>query len=322
MGSGWLCDKPKGSTILIRGILPALITPMDDAGLVINHDTLRRLVEFHIERGVSGFFVCGGSGEGLLLTPIERQAVLETVVAAVGGRVSVIAHIGALDTATSQQLAEHAAGLGVAAVAAVPPVYFRVDEDALYDHYRLIAAAAAGTPVYLYNIPSATGVEITARTMAKLIEIPAIRGIKYSSYNLYDMHNIVELASGAINVLSGFDEVCLAALCMGAHGAIGSTYNVMPATFAALYRAVAAGDLAEAQRLQFRANRVITALLAVPLVAALKAVLSSWGYDCGAPRRPQRTISVVERERLFAVLAATELEQLEAESRPHLLLTS
>jgi len=303
---------------LIHGILPALLTPMDADGVTVNYTALRRLVEFHIESGVSGFFVCGGSGEGLLLSAEERQAVLDTVVDAAGGRVKLIAHVGALDTATAQRLAAHAAGLGVDAIAAVPPVYFRVDAAALYDHYRMIAAAGGGTPVYVYNIPSATGVEITAQVMAQLIEIPAVRGIKYSSYNLYDMHNIVTMAPDDMSVLSGFDEVCLAGLCMGAHGAIGSTYNVMPATFSALYQAVCAGDLAAAQQLQFRANRVIKALLAVPLIAGLKEILSSWGYDCGGPRRPQRPLGPEERQQLLAAVAAAGLEQLEIDARERL----
>jgi N-acetylneuraminate lyase len=303
---------------MIRGILPALLTPMDEQGAEVDFGALRRLVEFHIECGVAGFFVCGGTGEGLLLSPPERREIVETVVAAVGGRARVIAHIGALDTHTACELAAHAAALGVDAVSAVPPVYFRVDEEALCEHYRLIAEAAAGTPIYPYNIPSSTGVEITARTMARLLDIPSVRGIKYSSYNLYDMHKIVELAPDRLSVLSGFDEVCLAGLCMGAHGAIGSTYNVMPATFSALYAAVRAGDLATAQGLQFRANRVIGALLSAPLIAGLKAVLSAWGYACGGPRRPQRPLAAVERQRLLAAVAEAGLEQLEAEAREQL----
>ena len=304
---------------LIRGIFPALLTPMNDDGTAVNHASLRRLVDFHIDSGVNGFFVCGGSGEGLLLTPEERQAVLDTAVDAAGTRAMIIAHIGALDTATACRLAAHASSLGVAAVAAVPPVYFRVDETALFGHYRSIAEAANGTPVHLYNIPTATGVEITASTMAKLIAIPAVRGIKYSSYNLYDMHNIVELAPGEITVFTGFDEVCLAGLCMGAHGAIGSTYNVMPATFAALYQAFQTGDLAAAQDLQFRANRVIKALLSVSLIAGLKAILSSWGYGCGGPRQPQRRLTDAERELVLAAVAAAGLEQLEADARLRLV---
>jgi N-acetylneuraminate lyase len=271
------------------------------------------LVDMQIERGVSGFFVCGGTGEGLLLSAEERRAVLETVVETVAGRVNVIAHIGTLDTQTACALAAHAARLRVDAVSAVPPVYFRVDANALYEHYRAIADAADGLPLYPYHIPSATGVEISAQVMHRLMGIATVRGIKYSSYNLYDMRNIIELDPDRLTVLSGFDEVCVAALCMGAHGAIGTTYNVMPATFCALYRAMRTGDLARAQELQFRANRVITALLSAPLIPALKAVLTDQGYPCGNARPPQPALSDDERQRVIANVRAAGLEELEAE---------
>jgi N-acetylneuraminate lyase len=299
---------------MIRGILPALITPMDDDGAAVSYDSLGRLVEQQIHHGVSGFFVCGGTGEGLLLTPDERSRVLAGVIEAAGGRASVIAHIGAMDTATAARLAGEAAALGADAISAVPPIYFRVDDDALVEHYRLIGAAAGDTPLYPYQIPSATGVDINVRLMERLLSIPSLAGIKYSSYNLYDMRNIIELAPGRLSVLSGFDEVCLAALSMGAHGAIGSTYNVMPATFAALYRSMEAGDLAGARELQFRANSVIKALLATPLIAGLKALLSAQGIPCGAPRRPQRPLTAVEQERLRAAVAGAGLEALEADA--------
>lgn len=299
---------------MIRGILPALLTPMDEAGATVDYASLRALVDDQISRGVSGFFVCGGTGEGLLLTPDERRRVYEAVISQAAGRARVIAHIGALDTATAAQLAAQAAELGADAISAVPPVYFRVDDEALVDHYRLIAEAAGGLPLYPYQIPSATGVDINERVMARLLAIPSLAGIKYSSYNLYDMRNIIELAPGRLSVLSGFDEVCVAALAMGAHGAIGSTYNVMPATFAAIYAAMEAGALDEARGLQFRANRVIKALLAAPLIAALKAVLSARGIACGGPRRPQRPLGPEERARLLDAVASAGLDELEADA--------
>lgn len=299
---------------MICGILPALITPMDDSGTTVNYDSLARLVNRQIERGASGFFVCGGSGEGLLLTPGERRRVLETVITVAAGRARVIAHVGAVDTATAVGLAAEAAALGADAISAVPPIYFRVDDDALVEYYRMIGAAAGETPLFPYQIPSATGVDINARLMERLLAIPSLAGIKYSSYNLYDMRNIIELAPGRLSVLSGFDEICLAALSMGAHGAIGSTYNVMPATFAALVQAMAIGNLEEARELQFRANRVIKALLTVPLIAGLKALLSDQGIPCGAPRRPQRPLTPTEWERLRVEVAAAGLEELENES--------
>src|SRR3954462_6750792 len=110
---------------------------MNDAGTEVDYRSLRALVDMQIERGVSGFFVCGGTGEGLLLSPDERRAVLETVVEGVAGRGKIIAHIGTLDTPTACTLATHAARLQVDAISAVPPVYFRVDGNALYEHYRM-----------------------------------------------------------------------------------------------------------------------------------------------------------------------------------------
>lgn len=299
---------------MIRGILPALLTPMDEDGARVRYDSLGELVELQIRRGVSGFFVCGGTGEGLLLTPAERAEIYGAVVAQAAGRAKVIAHIGALDTATAAQLAAQAAALGADAISAVPPVYFKVDDEALVEHYRIIAAAAGGLPLYPYQIPSATGVEINERVMERLLAIPSLAGIKYSSYNLYDMRNIIELAPTRLSVLSGFDEVCVAALAMGAHGAIGSTYNVMPATFAAIDRAMGRGALDEARALQFRANRVIKALLSAPLIAALKAVLSARGIPCGAPRRPQRPLAADERARLLDAVQAAGLDELEGEA--------
>src|SRR5690606_24022268 len=164
---------------------------------------------------------------------------------------------------------------------------------------------------------SSTHVEINAAIMKRLMEIPTVRGIKYSSYNLFDMRNIIELSPDMV-VLSGFDEVCIAALSMGAQGAIGSTYNVLPASFSVIYREMKAGNLAEAQKWQFRANRVIKALVSVPLIAGLKEILTDWGIDCGIPRQPQRPLTADERARLFAAIDEAGLVQLEADARAHL----
>jgi N-acetylneuraminate lyase len=127
------------------------------------------------------------------------------------------------------------------------------------------------------------------------------------------MRNIIELAPDRLTVLSGFDEVCVAALSMGAHGAIGSTYNVLPATFTVLYQAMRAGNLALAQDLQFRANRVIAALISAPFIPALKAVLTMQGYPCGSARPPQPPLDDDARQRLMANVRAAGMEELEAE---------
>ena len=298
---------------IIGGILPALLTPMNADGTVINLESARQLVDHLLARGVDGFFVAGGTGEGLLMTSDERRALLEAVVDQNAGRGKIVAHIGAIATPEAQRLARHAAELGVDAVAAVPPIYFRVDRSALVDHYRLIAEAAGDVPTHVYNIPSATGVEINADLMRDLIQIPGISGIKYSAYNLYDMQRIIHLRPD-ITVFSGFDEVFVGGLAMGAHGAIGSTYNVMPSTFSAIYQAGKAGDWEKARVLQVKANLVIDALLSAPLFAGLKAIVTRLGIECGVPRRPQRPLTADETSALFRAVDAAGLAELEEEA--------
>jgi N-acetylneuraminate lyase len=296
---------------ILRGIFPALLTPMSDDGSEVNYSALRQLVEMQLAAGVHGFFVCGGSGEGILLTASERRQILETVVEQTQGRAYIIAHIGAVSTAQGQELARHAASLKVDAVAAIPPIYFKVDGSALRDHYRLIGEAAGDTPLWVYNIPSATGVEITAAVMANLLTIPTVSGIKYSSYNLFDMKKIIGLRPD-LTVHSGFDEVCVAGLTMGAHGAIGSTYNVLPNTFVKLYEAATRGDWATAQEIQSRANPVIQALISVPLIAGMKYILDSWGIPCGGPRRPQRPLTQAERATILEAVTQAGIQEMEA----------
>ena len=295
---------------ILRGIFPALLTPMSADGSEVNYSSLRQLVEMLIHSGIHGLFVNGGSGEGVLLTADERRTILETVLDQANGRVKIIAHVGAISTAQGQELARHASTLEVDAVAAIPPIYFKVDGTALREHYQMIADAAGDKPLWVYNIPSATGVEITANVMADLLTIPTVRGIKYSSHNLSDMSSIVAL-SPDITVHSGFDQVCSAGLMMGAHGAIGSTYNVLPGIFVKLYEAAMRGDWAEAQALQRRANPLIQALVSVPLMAGMKAILDEWGIPCGGPRRPQRPLSDAERATILAEVQKAGIETLE-----------
>lgn len=289
-----------------HGIISALITPFDEAGRV-NLPVTRELVRYQIDAGLAGFFVNGGTGEGLLLDPDERKLILETVIDESQGRAAVIAHIGAVATHTAADLAAHAAAAGADAIAAIPPIYFRVDLPALKDHYAQIAAAAPDLPLWLYNIPGATGVTITAEMFQALMEIPQIAGIKYTSTDFFTMRQIIEMGNiRPLTVLSGPDDLCVAALVMGAHGAIGTTYNVLPELFAGLYRDYHAGNLAAAQEAQFRANRILKAITSVPTIAAVKVVLKKMGFDCGAPRRPLRPLTPDEEKLLWEKLAETD----------------
>jgi len=295
----------------INGILSALITPFDQNGKV-NTAVIRELVQFQMGAGLAGFFVNGGTGEGLLLDLDERKLILETVLDEVNGGVPVIAHVGAVATHNAANLAAHAMAVGTTAISAIPPIYFRVDMSALKEHYRQIAQAAPGLPLWLYNIPGATGVTITTDMFADLLQIPEISGIKYTSYDFFNMRALIEVGQArGITVLSGPDEMCLPALVMGAEGAIGTTYNILPGLFANLYACFHAGDLAQAQECQYKANRVIKAFTSVPsTIGAVKEILRKMGFDCGVPRRPLRPLTADEKERLWQKLAEAKFEEL------------
>ncbi len=283
------------------GVWPALVTPFDAKGRV-NLDAIQRLVEALIEAGVDGFYTCGATGEGLLLSPAERKQVMAAVVAQSAGRVPVIAHVGALTTAEAVDLATHAAAHGAAAVAAIPPSFYTVDIEGLRDYYRAIAEAADALPLYIYYLPARTGVTMTVDVVRDLMGIEQLRGVKFTSSDLYLMERLLQLG---INILSGPDEMFLACLATGAHGAIGTTVNILPHRFAALYAAFNADDRVRARQLQGEINAVITALVATGnLVGATKAVLQMQGIDCGPPRRPLLPLSATAYDELRAALGA------------------
>lgn len=289
----------------MHGIMPALLAPFDTHGEV-SVSALHRLIQFLLNAGVNGFYVNGTTGEGLLLNTVERKLVLETALDAVHGRVPVIAHVGALSTREAADLATHAASVGAAAVAAIPPIYYGVDLASIKEHYRQIAKAASGLPVWLYHIPGTTGVNLTPDQFVELLQIEGVRGLKFSDHNYYNMRTILEQAQGIVGqdfrAVNGSDELLLPALIMGAHGAVGSHYNVFAPHFLRLYHAYQSGDLAQAQTLQYEANRIIRALSSLPHIAALKEMLKRMGIECGTPRSPLRPLNDVELRKLDDVL--------------------
>ncbi len=266
------------------GIWPALVTPLTGDER-INVPVTRRLVDHLIAAGVGGFYVCGGTGEGILLPLVERKRMAEVVVEQVGGRAPVIVHVGAAATADALTLAAHAGAVGADAVAAVPPFYYNVGFRAIKEHYELIARACA-LPLYIYYIPGSTGVTVSAAQMWELCQIPGVRGFKYTAPDMYLLEQIFSLAQGRVNVFSGPDQLLAPMLTVGVDGAIGSTYNVLPRHFVKLYDAFRAGDVDGARRLQAQGNRVIDTLHQYGGLVALKEAMRFIGFDCGYYRRP------------------------------------
>jgi len=288
---------------LLSGIIPALLTPftpdnrVDEAGL-------DRLIAFLLDHGVDGLYLCGSTGEGLLLTEEERCQVVEVALRAVAGRVPVIVHVGALSTGTAERLAAHAHQAGAAAVAAVPPFYFPVGKEAIQEHFRRISRAAR-LPLYVYNIPTATVVNVGATLVGSLFHEGTIQGVKYTAYDLLAFREIIETCGPGLNIFAGPDEILLPFLLMGAHGGIGTTPNCLPGLFVRLYAAWREGRLEEAQRLQFQVDRLVLLLGRYGVIPATKAVMGFLGLPCGEPRAPLLPLTPAQKTEL-----KTELERL------------
>jgi N-acetylneuraminate lyase len=290
------------------GVWPALITPLTEEDRV-NGATACRLVEYLLAAGVGGFYVCGGTGEGILLSTAERERMAETVIEQVNGRVPVIIHVGAITTAEAMALAVRAEAAGADAVAAIPPFYYNVGFQGIVEHYRSIAGASA-LPLYIYYIPTATGVTVTAQQMWELCQIPNVRGFKYTSYDMYLLEQVLALGKGTLNVFSGPDELFAPMLTVGVDGAIGTTYNVLPRHFVKLYETFRRGDIEGARRLQSQANRVIDTFTKHGGLPAVKEMMRMIGLDCGYCRRPLRRLNESQVAALRADLDAVGFWEL------------
>lgn len=288
------------SNVKFTGVMSALISAVDDNGKVLE-DAMRRVMEWHLRDGLSGFYLCGGTGEGPVLQVDTRMRIAELAKEVVGDRGHLIAHVGAIDLVSAVKLARHAADVGMDAISSVPPFFFHYDEPEIRDYYKALSDAS-GLPILMYASPL-SGVEITWDMVDRLMaEVPNLIGLKWTSYDYFTMHRIRELNGGNVNVINGPDECLLCGLNMGADGGIGATYNVMPKLFAEIYNQFKAGSIAAAQAAQFKANKLIEVLLEFGVTSGVKDILCELGYDCGYLVYPQKRFHAEEREAFHKAL--------------------
>ena len=281
------------SNVLFKGVIPALISPLDERGDV-KEETARKLIDWQLNAGVDGFYVCGATGEGIVMKPSSRKRLVEIAVDVTKNRGAVISHVGAVDLATATELAAHAAEAGADAVASVPPFFYGYTLPEIKNYYAAIANAS-GLPTLIYASPLA-GTVFTRGIIESIMEINGIVGLKWTNPNYYEMSRIKQINNGDINVINGPDETLLCGLCMGADGGIGGTYNMMPKCFVALYKHFLAGDLDSARAEQLKVNKIIDLLLEVNVIAGVKEALSYAGYDMGHCVPPMKQFTGAERE--------------------------
>ncbi|MET0440186.1 MAG: dihydrodipicolinate synthase family protein [Devosia sp.] len=290
----------------IKGVLPALVTPFDE-NENFDEGRMRAVVDFLINRGVDGLYVTGSTGEAFMMSPEERKRALEVVTDEVKGRVPVIAHIGAISTSLSIDLAKHAEKVGADALSSVPPFYWGFSQDQIVSYYTDITAST-GLPMCAYNVPLAGlfGFDL----IKKLADIPGVEGIKYTATTHHEIMRIkAEIGSDFI-IYSGADEMAMSGLAFGADGIIGSFYNSIPEVYLALNAAVAAGDMEKAKALQEVGNAVIFFTLARNPIAAIKRAMAWQGADAGYCRKPFGNFyTEAEEEKLKAEFRAFKAER-------------
>lgn len=265
-----------------KGVIPALITPFDESER-FDETRMRSCIDFLIERGVGGLYTTGSTGETFLMSLDERARVVEIVVDQVAGRVPVVAHIGAIGTHLSIDLAQRAQSAGVDAVSSVPPFYWPFTPDQVFNYYADLTAAT-DLPMVVYKIPLAG--ELGFDLVKRLASIPGVGGIKYTAATQFEIIRIKEEIGADFRVYSGSDEMAMSGLSYGADGIIGSFYNMIPEVFIALNEAVEKGDMIRAKSLQETGNAIIFFSLNHTPTAVIKRAMAWQGADAGYCRRP------------------------------------
>jgi 4-hydroxy-tetrahydrodipicolinate synthase len=291
-----------------HGMIPPIATPMHADGS-LNLDAMSAMVEHVLAGGVHGIFSPGSQGEAFALNADERRAVIESVVAAVNGRVPVIAGTGAITTRDAIRFSQDAERAGADAIAAVTPFFIAPTQDEIYTYYAAIAAAVS-VPVFGYSNPSRTGgLKIAPETLARLAaDIPHFIGVKDSSGDLAETAAILRACPEDFRVFVGRDTLIYGGLCYGTAGAVGLTINVNPAAAVKLYDAFQAGDHAGALKHQ---ETIAVLRNTLPRFGTypvwVKEALNLMGVPVGPARKPVQPLSDLQRADLRAFLASVGL---------------
>ena len=270
----------------MTGFFAASVTPYDGEGRVAP-ETLIKLMNRNLDEGAAGFLIGGSSAECALLSREEKELLLRT--AAAHPRRKEMKLIGACSSVSQEEaigLAKLCASSGCDAAITTAPYYYKFGMKALSLYLSRIREAA-DIPLFFYNFPGNTGVEIDLRDpdIRRVLTDGTVSGVKHTSLNLSQMERMRDLNPELV-IFGGYDEVYLGARILGADGAIGSTFNFTLPLFKKIEAAYEKRDLEEALALQHRANRIMEALVRSGLFPSIKHMLRVLGLDCGDCRAP------------------------------------
>lgn len=285
---------------IFTGIMPALITPLQEDNKTVNETVTRELIEFLLKQGADGFYIVGSTGEGIVLEEKERMKLCEIVVDQVKGRKPVICHTAAMNFGEAVRLSKHAESVGADAISAIPPLFFHYRESDICSYYKTLAESTS-LPFIMYNHASANG-GLSAETVAKLFQVDQITGVKWTVNNYFEMMKLKDMTNGEMNIINGPDEMLVAGLASGADAGIGTTYNVMLPEYLEIYRNIKAGNVEKARQIQMKVNRVVSVMIKHEVIPAVKEMCTMMGFESGKATYPMGQMTEVEKAALKADL--------------------
>jgi len=284
-----------------KGIIPAMVTPLTETE-TLNKGAYRQFINYLIDGGLHGIFVCGTSGEFYGLDPKQKQEMFEIAVEETGGRVPVYAGTGAITTKEAITLTKIAENCGVDAVSILTPMFISPSQEELYDHYRAIARSTK-LPILMYNNLPKTGVTIAPDTVDRLSEIENIVGVKDSSGDFTLTSEYIRRSAGKeFAILVGRDTLIHACLCYGGSGSIAACANVVPRICADIYDKHVAGDSEGSLQAQLALTPLRLAFTLGTFPAVLKEGLKLLGIDVGPCMSPVGAMSNENRQKLKRIL--------------------
>ena len=284
---------------MFKGAITAIVTPFKNGQF--DEAAYRELIEFQIKGGIHGIVPCGTTGESATLSHAEHKRVVETCIDQVKKRVMVIAGTGSNNTAESLELTQHAEKAGADAALMITPYYNKPTQEGLYQHYKTVASNTK-IPIVVYNVPSRTSVNLLPETVARLAELPTIKGIKEATGDLKQCAKVLQLCGDKITVLSGDDFTVLPLLAVGGMGVISVTSNVTPGDMAGMCNAFFKGDLAAARALHYKMWPLMEAMFFETNPTPAKTALKMMGKITGEVRQPLCPLAAANEDKLRQVM--------------------
>lgn len=285
---------------MIKGSIVALITPFDEAGNV-NYRKLRELLNMHIEHGTDAVLILGTTGETPALSEEEQDEIVRVSVEEAGGRIPIIVNSGTNNTEKSIARSIKYQEMGANGLLVITPYYNKPNQSGMIEHFYKIADSVS-IPIYIYNVPSRTGICIDVGIVAELSKHPNIAGIKEASGDMSYVAKLSTLIHDDFNIYSGNDDITIALMSMGAAGAVSVWANLMPEKVHEMTHAYLEGRTEEAGKMQLQYLNLINALFCETNPVPIKEIMNMTGMQVGSCRLPLGSISGANRRVLASLV--------------------